>query len=1007
MTAIYTRSSGTHVMTIHAPGPGRLDPAALAAFTTAEPVLGLDVETTAIDDHGPRCFAPAFTVRLVQFGSEHQAWVLDMADTAQRDAAAAVLADPARRFVTHTPFDVLAVWVTLGIPLGQRVADTHLLSKLLDPDERAGHGLKQLSARHLDTGLADAETALHTRMRELAPAGHRAGNAWARWGWNHLPPDDEAYVIYAGLDAIYARRLLPVLLQACGPFAHLTRLDTWLAAQATGITIRGLRLDTGYTRGLLASLQAEHTAASAQITAALGCPGASPKFADWLDAQATAAGITSLPRTPTGRLQVTADTLTTLLDGHADALTGGTAELARARLVMSKAANLIANLRAFLAAADESGRVHPQVNTLRAKTARMSITGPALQTLKKHDPRLRRCFTADPGHVLISCDFSQVEVRVAAALAGDPTLRKVILSGTDIHDATARLMYGEHFTDEQRTISKRATFGTIFGGGAHALASQTGVTDDTARQVISRWRRTYPQVIAYGKRLAGLAEVVTASGRRIPADPARPYANINYAVQSAARDLLLAAVYQLVTRYHVGGLWLFVHDEIIVQAPAHDAERIRGLLEQAMTSSFRGLPIVADAKILGSSWGHTEPGSAPPGQQESGEPRPDTRTPPPFPIAGADSEHDAAHTALLASQTPARGRRHTNPQEVPMTRQQAAQTAPEVRAGKERAALTCAARGWHVLPMHPGSKQPAFPGHTAERCTRADPRCQSGHTGWEPRATTDPGRISRAWAQAPWNVGIATGPSGLLVIDLDKPKPGQAPPPEWDAPDIRDGLDVMAALCLRHNQPWPGDTYTVLTGRNGMHLYFTAPPGIRFGCTTGNSGQGLGWLIDTRGHGGCVAAAGSVTDLPGGGTGRYQVLYDRPPAPLPDWLTALLTAPAANLPLECRPGGAGQVSDLDRYAATALKGEIERVRIAVEPGRNHALNKAAYNLGQLITAGLLPEDQVTTRLYEAASVHFGIGDPPFTPDEARATISSAIAAGKRKPRPLTVPGIAA
>ena len=114
-------------------------------------------------------------------------------------------------------------------------------------------------------------------------------------------------------------------------------------------------------------------------------------------------------------------------------------------------------------------------------------------------------------------------------------------------------MYGDGFTDEQRTISKRATFGTIYGGGARALAAQTGVSEDTARQVIARWRRTYPRVIAYGKRLAALAEVVTASGRRIPADPARPYANANYAVQSTARDLLLAAVYTLVTRTRWAG----------------------------------------------------------------------------------------------------------------------------------------------------------------------------------------------------------------------------------------------------------------------------------------------------------------------------------------------------------------------------------------------------------------------------------------------------------------------
>jgi len=968
----YRRTAAGHQMTVHAPHCGELDPGALAGFAAAEPVLGLDVETSALDDHGPRFFAPAFTVRLVQFGSEREAWVLDMADPGQRDAAAAVLADPARRFVTHTPFDVLAVWAVFGVPLGQRVVDTHLLSKLLDPDERAGHGLKELSARHLDGGLTDAESALHARMRELAPAGHRAGNGWLRWGWNHLPADDEAYVVYAGLDAIYTRRLLPILLTACGPFAHLARLDTWLAAQATGITVRGLRLDQDYARGLLADLEAEHAAADAQITAALGCPGGSPKFADWLDGQATVAGITGLPRTPTGRLQVTADTLATLLDGHAAALPAGAAELARARLAMSKASNLIANLRAFLAAVDEAGRVHPQVNTLRAKTARMSITNPALQTLKKHDPRLRRCFTADPGHVLISCDFSQVEVRVAAALAGDSVLRQVILSGADIHDATARLMYGEGFTDEQRTISKRATFGTIYGGGARALASQTGVPEDTARQVIQRWRKTYPRVIGYGRRLAELAEVVTASGRRIPADPARPYANANYAVQSTARDLLLAAVYTLITRYQVGGLWLFVHDEIIVQAPEHDAERIRGLLERAMTSTFRGLPILADAKILGPSWG----------------------------------QHNSAPAARAALDPAEPSAVHPDSQEVTMSPQPHA--ADRTAAALLNAARWCAGRDWHVFPLRPGDKRPAFPDHKAEECTGTDLRCRGEHQGWEPRATTDPGRIGRGWARTPYNIGIACGPSGLLVIDLDTPKPGEVPPPQWaDEPGTTDGADVLAALCERHGQPFPAQTFMVRTRRGGLHLYFTAPPGVRLGNTTGRNERGLGWLIDTRGHGGYVVAPGSFVDLPDG-TGRYEVIYDRPPAPLPDWLAALLTAlRGENPPTECRSVVAGQVRDLGTWAATALSRESERVRAAAEGGRNHALNKAAFHLGQLIAAGVLPEDLARAELYDAASVHFGVGTPPFTADYARDVISAGIAAGKRKPRPLATLGAAA
>ena len=96
-----------------------------------------------------------------------------------------------------------------------------------------------------------------------------------------------------------------------------------------------------------------------------------------------------------------------------------------------------------------------------------------------------------------------------------------------------------------------------------------------------------------------------------------------------------------------------------------------------------------------------------------------------------------------------------------------------------------------------------------------------------------------------------------------------------------------------------------------------------------------------------------------------------------------------------------------RWTATALSRESERVRAAAEGGRNHALNKAAFHLGQLIAAGVLPEDLARAELYDAASVHFGVGTPPFTPDYARDVISAGIAAGKRKPRPLATLGAAA
>ncbi|GHG82738.1 DNA polymerase [Streptomyces griseocarneus] len=601
----YTRTHGGHTMTVHAPAnAAEFDSTAFAAFARSDAVLGLDLETRAIVDGGPGHFGPDAGVRLVQFGTPTTAWVLNPLVPAQRDALTAVLADPERRFTTHTNYDVLAVWSAFGIPLAQRVVDTHLLSKVANPDERAGHGLKDLAARHLDTGLKEAETALHDRMRDLAPVGSRAGDRAITWGWDHIPATDESYTVYAGLDAIYVRRLLPVLLARCAPFSHLVGMEQWLAAQSTGITVRGLLLDRPYTANLLRQFEREFNAADAHIRNALGFSGRSPRFAQWMEQQVT--GYT-WPRTDKGQIQTTADSLVAL--GHA--LSEGSAqisdrgrELLAARRAMAAGSNTITNLKSFLAAADRGGRVHPQINTLRARTGRMSITAPALQTLKKHDPRLRHCFRAENGHVLVACDFSQVEVRVAAALSRDRTLMDVITSGVDIHDATAELMYGPGFTKEQRTVSKRATFGTIYGGGAKALAAQTGVPVSVARGVIQRWQRAYPEVIRFGKDIANATTVITGSGRRIPADPDRPYANSNYAIQSTARDLLVAAVYELATAHGLHErLWLFVHDEVIVHVPADQAAAVRDQLTAAMTTTYRGVPIAADAEILGTHWG--------------------------------------------------------------------------------------------------------------------------------------------------------------------------------------------------------------------------------------------------------------------------------------------------------------------------------------------------------------------------------------------------------------------
>jgi hypothetical protein len=283
------------------------------------------------------------------------------------------------------------------------------------------------------------------------------------------------------------------------------------------------------------------------------------------------------------------------------------------------------------------------------------------------------------------------------------------------------------------------------------------------------------------------------------------------------------------------------------------------------------------------------------------------------------------------------------------------------------AATALAERGWHVFPCQPGSKRPAL---------RQD---------WEHRATTDTARVARCWETGPWNIGVACGPSGLIVIDLDTPKPGQPKPPEW-AHDtgVGDGTDVLAALCEQARQPWPSETFTVTTPSGGTHLYFTAPPGMHLRNTAGR----LGWLIDTRAAGGYVLGPGSIVN------GKpYTAINPGPPAPLPAWLADQLAAEAA--PLEVTGavlGDSMRDTQATGYALAALRGEVDRVLAAAPGTRNNTLNEAAFALGQLAAAGILPPKLAYDALMTAAA---SIGLPPR---EASRTIGSGLGSGARQPR---------
>lgn len=295
------------------------------------------------------------------------------------------------------------------------------------------------------------------------------------------------------------------------------------------------------------------------------------------------------------------------------------------------------------------------------------------------------------------------------------------------------------------------------------------------------------------------------------------------------------------------------------------------------------------------------------------------------------------------------------------------------------AALEHAGRGWHVFPLRPGSKTPAL--HSTARCRRTGV-CVDGHQTWEQRATLDPDRVTATWSQDAYNIGIATGPSGLVVIDLDRAKPGDDVPEHYQGTGIRTGQQVLADL-EGVNGDLPA-TYTVTTPSGGRHLYYTAPdlPGpARLGNTAGR----LGWLIDTRARGGYVVAPGSVTPAgPYAPTGPHTTV-----AALPDWVTTLLrTEP----PLATGPDVPADEAKRRDFVAAAVCGELTRVLRSPANGHNTALFQAASQLGQLVAGGLLDRATVHAALV-AVGVHVGQRG-----HEAAATVNSGLRNGARQPR---------
>lgn len=276
-----------------------------------------------------------------------------------------------------------------------------------------------------------------------------------------------------------------------------------------------------------------------------------------------------------------------------------------------------------------TGRIHTSYNQTVTATGRLSSSGPNLQNIPIRTPegrRIREAFVPEEGHIFISSDYSQIELRLLAHFSKDPALREAFAGGEDIHQSTASLIFGVEpgdVTPEMRRKAKTINFGIIYGISAHGLSQQLGILHSEAQKFIDSYFEKFSGVKKYFQDVMKKAEadgfVTTIMDRRryLPELKStdrniKSFAQrmaINTPVQGSAADIIKIAMINLSRRLGAEGLKarmiLQVHDELVIEAPEDEAERVKQATVEEMegVKGVMALSVPIDVDVnTGKNW---------------------------------------------------------------------------------------------------------------------------------------------------------------------------------------------------------------------------------------------------------------------------------------------------------------------------------------------------------------------------------------------------------------------
>ena len=525
-------------------------------------------------------------LRLVQVGDSMQGWSIPWAewsglfyeamDKFDGPLVCHNIAFEARWFAIKSRWEI--PW--------HRAHDTMIMAHLIDP---LGPGaLKVLAENLIDPRGAYLQQKLDEGLVENG------------WTWGTVPINFEPYWAYGALDPILTMRLWEKFYEKCGPgqpYHKAYELEMATRKIVTRMEINGARVDLEYSQKKYDELLAYTD--SVKKWGIETYSGTSLTSNVQLVRLIESLGGEISEFTPSGQKSCTKDQLK-LLSIHGNAEVKNLADTVTKLRKAEKLANTY-----FLNFLNKNvdGVLHPSVKTLGARTSRMSITDPALQTLPKGDETVRTAFIPkDKDHVIITSDLDQVEFRMFASLSKDPNLislfHKADAIGSDPFTEIGREVYNEPNmtkSDKRRNLIKGMVYGRLYGAGVAKQAITAGVEESQMRSVSDAFDMRYPGMVRFQKEIEhigmtrerdfGQGYIHTWTGRKIPCDEGRVYTLINYLIQGGAAEVFKSNLVKLDQADLTELLIVPVHDEIVLQAPRDQAEEIQRIVKQCMTTT--------------------------------------------------------------------------------------------------------------------------------------------------------------------------------------------------------------------------------------------------------------------------------------------------------------------------------------------------------------------------------------------------------------------------------------